>query len=118
MILLVDDNLEQLDLRRQILEGQGFAVTTAGSAADALARCRGCEAVVMDLRLPALADGLELIRELKANLPEAPIVVQAGFPEELKGRPEHALVFGTLRKGTGTAVLVNLLRGALNRPTP
>jgi CheY-like chemotaxis protein len=118
MILLVDDNLEQLDLRRQILEREGFAVATAGSASDAVTLCAGCDAVVMDLRLPSLADGLGLIRELNASAPQVPILVHAGLPEELKGRPEQKLIYRTLRKGTGTGALIELLHAAMKRPTP
>lgn len=110
MLLLVDDDLEQLELRQRILEGEGFAVATAGSADRAIERCDGCRAVVMDLRLPALQDGLSLIRDLHARLPQTPIVVLAGLPEELKGRPESALVHRVLRKGTRTGVLLELLR--------
>jgi CheY-like chemotaxis protein len=110
MLLLVDDNLEQLELRQMVLAREGFTVATAGSAGEAMARCGGCQAVVMDLRLPSLADGLGLIRDLHARVPLAPIVVLAGLPEELRGRPEHALVHRVLRKGTGTGVLIDLLR--------
>ena len=110
MLLLVDDNLEQLELRQRILEGEGFAVATAGTAGQAIEHCSGCHAVVMDLRLPALQDGLGLIRDLHTRLPQTPIVVLAGLPEELKGRPESALVHRVLRKGTRTGVLLELLR--------
>ena len=110
MVLLVDDNLEQLELRQRILEGEGFAVAAAASAGLAIEHCGGCHAVVMDLRLPALQDGLGLIRDLHARLPQAPIVVLAGLPEELKGLPESALVHRVLRKGTRTGVLLELLR--------
>ena len=113
MLLLVDDDAEQLELRQTILEREGFAVATAGSAAQAMAHCDGCRAVVMDLRLPALRDGLELIRGLHAKAPGAPIVVLAGLPEELEGRPESALVRHVIRKGTRTAVLLDLLHSLI-----
>ena len=114
MFLLVDDNREQLQLRRLILEREGFRIAIAGSANEAYKQCAGCRAIVMDLRLPALSDGLGLIRQLHARLPEAPIIVLAGLPEELAGRPEQTLVYRVLRKGTGTGVLVDLLRSLTN----
>jgi CheY-like chemotaxis protein len=118
MLLLVDDNLEQLELRQMVLEREGFAISTAASATEAMAHCDGCDAVVMDLRLPSLRDGLGLIRDLHARVPKTPIVVLAGLPEELREQPESALVHRVLRKGTGTGVLVELLRSAGKPPTP
>lgn len=117
MLLLVDDNTEQLELRRMVLEREGFAVATATTAGEAREQCGGCCAVVMDLRLPSLGDGLALIRDLHARLPEAPIVVLAGLPEELRGHPEQRLVHEVLRKGSGTGILVELLR-KLAGPAP
>ena len=113
LLLLVDDDVEQLELRQTILEREGFAVATADSPARAMEHCKGCRAVVMDLRLPALRDGLELIRSLHAQVPGAPIVVLAGLPEELEGRPESALVHHVIRKGTRTGVLLDLLRSLI-----
>ena len=112
MVLLVDDNAEQLELRQMILEHQGFSVATAGSAGEAIGHCGHCDAVVMDLRLPALGDGLGLIRAFHARAPHTPIVVLSGLPEELTGRPELEMVHRILRKGTATSVLIDLLRGA------
>lgn len=112
MVLLVDDNAEQLELRQLILERQGFAVATAGTAGEAIAHCGHCDTVVMDLRMPALRDGLGLIRDFHARAPQTPIVVLAGFPDDLNGRPEIEMVHRILRKGTATGVLIELLRGA------
>ncbi len=116
MLLLVDDNLEQLELLQLILERQGFTVATAATATDAIGRCHQGDTVVMDLRIPALDDGLSLIRQLSACLGVS-IVVLAGFPEELTGRPERALVHHILRKGGGTGALVDLLRSADRPPS-
>lgn len=88
----------------------GFCVWTASCAGDALARSNGCGAVLMDLRMPKLQDGLGLIRNLKERHPEAPIVVLAGLPEELVDKPESKLVHRVVRKGSGTAVIIELLR--------
>ena len=88
----------------------GFCVWTASGPGEALARSQGCGAVVMDLRMPKLQDGLGLIRTLNERHPEAPIVVLAGLPEELVGQPESQLVHRVVRKGSGTAVIIDLLR--------
>lgn len=116
-VLLVDDNLDQLDMRRMILEREGFEVAAASSAADALAICEGSRAIVMDLRLPTLDAGRALIRSLRSQLPETVvIIILAGVPEELLGHPESAMVNHVLRKGSGTARLLELLPGCGLRP--
>ena len=112
MVLLVDDALEQLTLRRLILEHEGFSVATAGSASEAIAQFGECDTAVIDLRIPTLQDGLGLIRALHEQEPATPLIVLAGFPDELKGRPEYAMVRHVLRKGNPTRVLVDLLRSA------
>ena len=118
MVLLVDDALEQLKLRQLILEHEGFSVATAGSASEAIAQCCGeCDTVVIDLRLPTLQDGLSLIRALHERTPATPLIVLAGFPDELKGRPEHAMVRHVLRKGNPTRVLIDLLRSTGKPPS-
>jgi len=109
-VLVVDDNAEQLELRQTILEMAGFCVWTASCTREALARSADCGAVVMDLRMPKLQDGLGLIRDLNERHPEAPIVVLAGLPEELAGKPESKLVHRVVRKGSGSAVIIDLLR--------
>ncbi len=108
-VLVVDDNVEQLQLRQAVLELAGFSVWTASCAGEALARSHGCGAVVMDLRMPKLQDGLGLIRTLQERHPEAPIVVLAGLPEELAGKPESKLVHRVVRKGSGTGVIIDVL---------
>jgi CheY-like chemotaxis protein len=110
MILLVDDDREQTALREAILARSGFSVTAASTRAEALERCAECEAVVMDLRMPTLGDGLALIRELHVRIPAARIFVLAGYPDELSGQPERRLVHAILRKGSGARALIDLLR--------
>jgi len=60
-ILVVEDETEQLAIRRQLLEHAGYEVLVAQTAAAALSLLPGCRAVLMDLRIPTLADGVKLI---------------------------------------------------------
>ena len=60
-ILVVEDEIEQLAIRRQLLEHAGYEVITAQNATDALRQLVGCQALVMDLRIPNLEDGLQLM---------------------------------------------------------
>jgi len=74
-VLLVEDDVEQLDLRKIILERHGHRVAIARSAAEALERLSGCQVIVMDLRIPHEADGLNLIRAIGSS---ARIIVLSG----------------------------------------
>jgi CheY-like chemotaxis protein len=61
-ILVVEDDVDQLEIRKLILEQAGYEVATAQTGSQALDKLPGCQVVVMDLRLPTLEDGLQLIQ--------------------------------------------------------
>jgi PAS domain S-box-containing protein len=67
-VLLVDDDRDNLDLARYLLEGAGAHVTSAATAGEALAVLEGGKfsLVVSDIGLPD-QDGLELMREIRAR---------------------------------------------------
>jgi CheY-like chemotaxis protein len=75
-ILVVEDEIDQLAIRRQLLEHAGYEVLTAQTAADALLQLHGCQVVLMDLRIPRLEDGMALIQS--ATAASARIVVLSG----------------------------------------
>lgn len=99
-ILLVDDDPEQLSLRRMVLEDKGHTVRCAETAARALQlighRLPSC--VVMDLCLPESAQGRTLIEDLKRRWPDLPVVVLTGSPHELDSITETPLIAALLRK--------------------
>jgi CheY-like chemotaxis protein len=66
-VLLVEDDPDQLHIRRLIFERAGYAVRSAHNATEALALAAGSAVVVTDLRIPELADGLRLIASLRAS---------------------------------------------------
>ena len=76
-VLLVEDDPEQMELRRTILERSGHRVGSAHSAAEALELFSGFEVIVMDLRIPEESDGLNLIRAIGTS---ARIIVLSGGP--------------------------------------
>jgi CheY-like chemotaxis protein len=77
-VLLVEDDSEQLALRKLIFERSGYEVAAAVSAREALEQLPGCEVVVMDLKIPEAQDGLELIHAIGNS---ARIVVLSGAGE-------------------------------------
>ena len=113
-VLVVDDDTAALALRKLILEREGYEVSAAAdpqSARELFADVRP-EIVILDLRLPEAADGLALIREFRAALPGVRMIVLSGWPLDLEGTPEAAMVDEVLTKPIRTAVLLQTLAGA------
>jgi two-component system cell cycle response regulator DivK len=78
LVLIVDDNVRNAKLARDVLEQAGMRTLTAATAADgiSLARAHRPDLVLMDLRLPDL-DGGEAARRLGAHEATAGIPVVA-----------------------------------------
>lgn len=100
LVLLVDDDEDQLGLRRLHFERHKYRVLTAKTAQEAvtLFSAHPADVVLMDLRLPKPEDGRRLIRRLREMSPSVRIVVLSGCPEDLSASPEAALVDHCLRK--------------------
>ncbi len=80
-ILVVDDDAIVIKSCRRILEAEGFEVTTVPSADEALERIKvyDFDLVLMDVKMPK-HDGIFLMREIKKNWPDIPIIVMSGYP--------------------------------------
>ena len=78
-ILIVDDEADIRDLLGEFLTKSGFRVTATGSAAEALSivRTDAPDLIISDLQLED-ADGLEMIAQLKAALPNTPVMLLTG----------------------------------------
>jgi two-component system cell cycle response regulator DivK len=94
-ILIVDDSISNLKLAKFLLRQEGFEVTTAENAEEALI---GLEKhipalILMDIQLPGM-DGLQLTRRLRRNdsLRDVPIV--AFTASAIKGDEEVARAAG------------------------
>lgn len=81
-VLLVDDDEDVQMVLRRYLEHDGHEVTGAGTGEEALAGARrGVDIVILDLTLPDL-DGLELLRRLRSQADDVPILVLSARGEE------------------------------------
>jgi DNA-binding response OmpR family regulator len=80
-ILVVDDDAIVIKSCRRILETEGFEVVTVPSADEALEKIKYYEfdLLLMDVKMPK-RDGLSLMREVKKNWPDVPIIVMSGYP--------------------------------------
>ncbi len=104
---------------RDLLEAEGYAVTEAGSAAQALARLDDAMSLmVTDIRMPGAMDGLGLVREVARRRPDLAVVVVSAQvtprPEELpEGTPFAGRPF---LESSVRAAIRQALSGRLRRP--
>jgi CheY-like chemotaxis protein len=78
-ILVIDDDALLRRALRAVLEVAGYDVIEAadGAAGLRLQREQGADLILVDLVMPEL-DGLEFIRKLRADLPQAKIIAMSG----------------------------------------
>jgi two-component system CheB/CheR fusion protein len=116
-VLLVDDDAAGLDLRRLILERDGYEVRMATNPfyARTLFMEFKPQIVVLDLRLPEPEDGLSLIRDFRAADPRVRIIALSGYTPDLENKPEASLVDQILEKPVRAERLFSALAGT--RPT-
>jgi CheY-like chemotaxis protein len=110
---VVDDDLEQLSIRTMLLEKSGFEVVKASDAIRAreLAADHRPNCVLMDLNLPTHADGLALIRDLKAMDANIRLFVLTGFdPRRFRQYPEAKLVDEVFGKPASSAAVIRRLK--------
>jgi len=80
-ILVVDDDAIVIKSCRRILEAEGFEVMTVPGADEALENVKryDFDLLLMDVKMPK-HDGIFLMREIKKNWPDMPIIVMSGYP--------------------------------------
>ena len=107
-ILLVDDSATQLAQMRMLLEKHGYQTITAADAETAIeiARNEVPELVVTDLEMPGMS-GLDLVRMLKMEMPELPVVLTTSRgSEELAVEALHSGAASYVPKRNLTSDLV------------
>ena len=117
-LLIVDDDVQQLGIRKLLLEAAGHQVAVAedAPAARRLLAEQCPDAMVMDLRLPKLKDGLGLIRWVNEQRLAARIIVLSGWTEELCDLPEEKLVACVLGKPIRNDHLLEAINAAVSSP--
>src|SRR3954452_57345 len=117
-ILIADDDLTQLDLRKMVLEMAGHRVDIAMSASAVLRHIERhpADLVIMDLSFPNAAgeqdpaEGMALIRRIRELGHAFPVIVLSGWPEGLYGQPEESMVSRVLVKPVMTPMLLDTIR--------
>jgi DNA-binding response OmpR family regulator len=111
--LVVEDNAAVCRFIAIALESIGFEVQTAenGQVAYDLFLKNRCDLVITDLQMPVM-NGLALIRKLKNESPDTPIILISGeFPGDISENGCHTAIAGFLHKPFS---LGELHRAALN----
>ena len=105
MILIVEDDDATRDLYREILRRAGFACVGTGAPDQALrwAYNENFDAVILDVGLPRVTDGLRLAAQLRALPIPPPIIAVTGHRLEYRARISFA---ETLQKPTDVAAIV------------
>ena len=79
-LLVVDDEAVIRDGMRRILEAEGHEVETFASGHVAIQRMQveDFDLVITDLKMPGM-NGMEVLRSIKALLPEVPVIIITGY---------------------------------------
>src|ERR1017187_2772432 len=94
-ILVVDDNLDNRDLTRILLECEGYEVRLAEDAAQALGMFATYrpKLILMDVQMPAM-DGLELTRRLRQKPALSDVIIVALSASAMVAEKATALAAG------------------------
>jgi len=94
-ILYVEDNLDNRNLVKRILEAAGYQFLGTDTAADgiALARLHHPDLILVDINMPDV-DGLTMTRELKADAQFETIPIIAITANVMRGDRERTLTAG------------------------
>jgi two-component system nitrogen regulation response regulator NtrX len=112
-ILIVDDEENIGRSLRLVLEREGYAVTTCSSVAGAKAHSHRADAYLIDVRLPD-ASGIDLVRWLRANDVEAPVLMVSGHGTIADAvEATRAGAFDFLEKPVGRERVLLAIRHAL-----
>jgi DNA-binding NtrC family response regulator len=80
-VLVVDDDRHTLEIVQRNLSAAGYAVTAAAGVEEAIGvlEFRRVDLVITDIRMPRVS-GLDLLRHVRENLPDAEIMMMTGYP--------------------------------------
>ena len=117
VILCIDDEDLGLEIRKMVLEREGFTVLTAkdGRTGIAVFDTEQIDAVVLDYAMPGM-DGGQVAAILRQRRPDIPILMLSAYvalPEEVM-----RVVSVSATKGDGAFPLVDKLRELLQQDPP
>lgn len=99
-VLVIDDQAGIRMLLSDILENEGYSITTADNGKEALDKLYNHEydLLIIDYRLPVIS-GTEILQKLKRDQMEIPVIVISGLADEAgEELAENACVKAVLAK--------------------
>jgi DNA-binding NtrC family response regulator len=117
-ILIVDDHPAMCQTLQDILEDEGYAVTTATSGKAAIAICQKqiFDVLLMDVRMPDLS-GVQVFRELKNQALTSRVIMMSAYSvEELKREALNEGAIAFLQKPVDVAFVLKLIEDTEHPP--
>jgi putative two-component system response regulator len=114
-ILLVDDDSAVLGSTTQLLEIEGYRVTSCDNAGDAIAFLAGnpVDTVLTDIMMPRVS-GIELLEKIHAMAPDLPVILMTAYAElEVAVEAIHKGAFDFLIKPFKHVQLFHLINKAV-----
>lgn len=117
VILCIDDEDLGLEIRKMVLEREGFTVLTArdGQSGISVFDTEAIDAVVLDYAMPGM-DGGKVAAILRQRRPDIPILMLSAYvalPEEVM-----RVVSVSATKGDGAFTIVDKLKDLLQEKSP
>jgi len=118
-ILLVDDELQIIDVQKQILEKLGYTVTAITSGLEALevfqSDQNSFDMIITDMTMPKMT-GDKLIQQIKKIRPDIPVVLCTGFSKQIdKAKASDLGIDAFILKPVDKTELAETLRKLLDR---
>lgn len=112
-ILCIDDEVLGLEIRKVVLEREGYLVFTAtdGATGIRIFRQQPIDAVVLDFAMPGMDGGAvaSALREIRPNIPILLLSAYLTLPEEVQ-----AMVTLVANKGDGALALLRNVKRVLD----
>ena len=110
----MDDEMSIVQLLTRLLERSDYKVTVAldGKEGVKLYRQDPADLVIVDIFMPEM-DGLEVIRQLKAEFPDVHLIAISGAPKNLLPKAEELGANQILRKPFNLDVLLQAIETKL-----
>jgi CheY-like chemotaxis protein len=112
-ILFVDDNRNIREFCRRELEAEGYQVAMAADGTEAIRAVRRetPDAIVLDLRMPAM-DGFEVIEQIRESAPSVPVIFFTANDEDCLTDHRSRLATACVEKSEDLTELKRALRRA------
>ncbi len=119
LILCVDDDQDFLDSTKAVIENNGYAVETAGSAEEGLRKYKDAkpDLVIVDLMMEDVDSGVSLVRDIRALGPTPPVYMLSSVGDGLNLATDYTELglSGVLQKPLNSQTLLSAVKAKLGQ---